>query len=55
MVALGRARGLIKRDIGDWLQLRTVPEIVLKQDHSIERGMRVLEIMNSLEQDGRRE
>jgi ribosome-binding factor A len=55
MAALGRARGLIKRDIGDWLRLRTVPEIVIKQDRSIERGMRVLQIMNSLEQDGQRE
>lgn len=52
MTALRRARGLIKRDIGDWLQLRTVPEIVLKQDRSIERGMRVLQIMNSLEEEG---
>jgi ribosome-binding factor A len=52
MVALGRARGLIKRDIGDWLRLRTVPEIVLKQDRSIERGMRVLQIMNSLDHEG---
>src|SRR5579859_2389922 len=27
MVALRRAKGLIKRDIGDWLRIRTVPEI----------------------------
>jgi ribosome-binding factor A len=53
MTALGRARGLIKRDIGDWLRLRAVPEIVLKQDRSIERGMRVLQIMNTLDKDGK--
>jgi ribosome-binding factor A len=53
MTALQRARGLIKRDIGDWLQLRTVPEIVLRQDQSLERGMRVLEIMKSLEEQGK--
>src|SRR5579872_4178728 len=51
MQALGRARGLVKRDIGDWLRLRVVPEIVFRYDRSIERGTRVLEIMKSLERE----
>jgi ribosome-binding factor A len=51
MTALNRARGLIKRDIGDWLRIRTVPEIEFEQDRSIERGARILEIIKGLEQD----
>jgi ribosome-binding factor A len=49
MQALQRARGLVKRDIGDWLQIRTVPDIHFKLDTSIERGTRVLELMKALE------
>ena len=51
MQALRSAKGLIKRDIGDWLQIRTVPEIVFKQDTSIERGTRILQIMRGLEHE----
>jgi ribosome-binding factor A len=53
MQALLRARGLIKRDIGDWLRLRTVPEIEFKHDRSIERGARILELMKALEREER--
>jgi ribosome-binding factor A len=52
MTALRRAKGLIKRDIGDWLRIRTVPEIVFKLDTSIERGTRILQIMRGLHGDG---
>src|SRR5450756_2123134 len=38
MAALRGAKGLIKRDIGDWLSIRTVPDITFKYDESIERG-----------------
>jgi ribosome-binding factor A len=51
--ALQRAKGLIKRDIGDWLRIRTVPEIHFKHDTSIERGARILEIMEGLEREER--
>ena len=51
MLALNRARGLIKRDIGDWLRIRTVPEIIFKHDQSIERGTRILQIMKGLERE----
>jgi ribosome-binding factor A len=50
--ALNRARGLIKRDIGDWLRLRTVPDIDFKHDRSIERGTRILQIIKGLEKEG---
>lgn len=53
MDALRSARGVVKRDIGDWLSLRTVPEIVFKYDESIERGTRVLELIRSLEGEER--
>ena len=51
MNTLRRAKGLIKRDIGDWLRIRTTPEISFKQDTSIERGTRVLQIIKGLEQE----
>jgi ribosome-binding factor A len=51
MDALRRAKGLIKRDLGDWLQLRTVPEITFRLDTSLERGARILEIMRTLEHE----
>jgi ribosome-binding factor A len=51
MEALQRARGLIKRDIGDWLRIRTVPEIAFKHDTSIERGTRILKLIKGLEQE----
>ena len=51
MTALNRARGLIKRDIGDWLRLRTVPEIRFNLDTSIERGTRILQLIKGLEQE----
>lgn len=52
MEALKRARGLIKRDIGDWLRIRTVPDITFKLDRSIERGTRILQLMKTLEHEG---
>lgn len=51
MDALRSARGLIKRDIGDWLRIRTVPEITFKLDTSIERGARILGLMEGLERE----
>ncbi len=51
MTALRRAKGLIKRDIGDWLRIRTVPEITFKHDLSIERGIRILQLMKGLERE----
>jgi ribosome-binding factor A len=51
MEALGRARGLIKRDVGDWLRIRTVPDITFKLDTSLERGARILQLMKTLHQE----
>ena len=51
MQTLRRAKGLIKRDIGDWLRIRTVPELTFKHDESIERGTRILQLMKGLERE----
>lgn len=51
MQTLRRAKGLIKRDLGDWLRIRTVPELTFKQDQSIERGIRILQLMKGLERE----
>lgn len=51
MQALRRARGVIKRDIGDWLRIRTVPDIVFKLDTSVERGTRILQLIRGLEDE----
>jgi ribosome-binding factor A len=53
MQVLRRAKGLIKRDIGDWLSIRTVPDIAFKLDTSIERGTRILQLMKGLEREGK--
>jgi ribosome-binding factor A len=52
MDALRRAKGLIKRDVGDWLRIRTVPEITFKLDTSLERGARILDLIKTLEHEG---
>jgi ribosome-binding factor A len=51
MKALRRAKGLIKRDIGDWLRIRTTPEISFKLDTSIERGTRILQLMQGMQHE----
>jgi ribosome-binding factor A len=51
MAALQRAKGLVKRDIGDWLRIRTTPDIAFKLDTSLERGARILQLMKGLEAD----
>jgi ribosome-binding factor A len=51
MQALHRAKGVVKRDIGDWLRIRTTPDIAFRLDTSIERGTRVLQLMKGLEQE----
>ncbi len=51
MNTLHRAKGLIKRDIGDWLRIRVTPEIVFRLDTGLERGARVLELIEHLEQE----
>jgi ribosome-binding factor A len=51
MQALRRASGVIKRDIGDWLRIRTTPDIVFKLDSTVERGTRILQLIDGLEHE----
>ena len=49
MRALGRATGFIRSKLGEELTIRHVPEISFHLDRSIERGDRVLALLNQLE------
>lgn len=51
MNTLRRAKGVIKRDVGDWLRIRNTPEIVFRLDTGLERGAHVLQLMEHLEQE----
>ena len=48
MSALFSATKYIRGELGHRLQLRDVPDIMFKQDESIERGAKVFEIINQL-------
>lgn len=49
---LQNAKGLLRRRIGDELELRYVPELVFRYDTSIETGFRIDELLNKA-RDGR--
>jgi len=51
MTALHTATKFVRRELGGRLQLRDVPEIVFKQDTSIERGAKVFAIINKLHKE----
>jgi len=48
MAALSRATRFVRGELGHRLQLREVPEIMFRQDESIEKGARVFAIINKL-------
>jgi ribosome-binding factor A len=49
--ALTAAAPWLRRQLGDRLRLRHVPQLVIRHDDSIEAGDRVLRILNELEED----
>jgi ribosome-binding factor A len=51
MAALYSATKFVRRELGSRLQLRDVPEIIFKQDTSIERGAKVFAIINKLHKE----
>ena len=51
MSALRTATRFVRRELGSRLQLRDVPEILFKQDTSIERGAKVFAIINKLHKE----
>jgi ribosome-binding factor A len=51
MQALTDAAPWLRRQLGDRLTLRHVPQLVIRHDDSIEAGDRVLRILRGLEED----
>jgi ribosome-binding factor A len=51
MGGLDSATGFIRGELGHRLALRLVPKIAFVRDDSLERGSRVLQIMNRLEHE----
>lgn len=49
MEGLEAATRYVRREIGQRLSLRRAPVVVFQQDHSIERGTRVLSLINQLQ------
>ncbi len=49
MVGLKAASGFVRHELGQRIRLRRTPEVVFIEDRSIERGDRVLSLLNQLE------
>jgi ribosome-binding factor A len=52
MDALRVATPWLRRELGQRLRLRKVPQLSLRRDDSIETGDRVLRILNEIDQEG---
>ena len=51
MAGLKSATGFVRSELGARVRLRRTPEVVFIEDSSIERGSKVLSILNRLEQE----
>lgn len=51
MAGLKSATGFVRSELGSRVRLRRTPEVVFIEDSSIERGSKVLSILNRLEQE----
>jgi ribosome-binding factor A len=51
MAGLKSATGYVRSELGQRVRLRRTPEIVFLEDRSIERGTRVLSLINQLSQE----
>ncbi len=49
MKGLKSAGGYLRRHLGSALQLRYTPELVFVEDHSIEHGSRIFDILSTLD------
>ena len=49
MAGLKSATGYIRSELGARIRLRRTPEVIFVEDHSIERGTKVLSLLNQLE------
>ncbi|RKO66324.1 30S ribosome-binding factor RbfA [Desulfofundulus salinus] len=50
--ALNRARGYVRSELGRRIRLRYAPEISFKLDPSIQRGIRVMELLHDVKERG---
>jgi ribosome-binding factor A len=48
MAGLHAATGYVRSELGQRIRLRRTPEILFKEDRSVERGTRVLSLINQL-------
>ena len=48
MAGLQSATGFVRRELGQRVRLRRTPEVLFVEDRSIERGTRVLSLINEL-------
>lgn len=51
MAGLKSATGYVRSELGQRIRLRRTPEVMFVEDRSIERGTRVLSLINRLNQD----
>jgi ribosome-binding factor A len=51
MAGLKSATGYVRRELGRRMRLRRTPEVVFIEDRGIERGDRMLALLNQLNQE----
>jgi ribosome-binding factor A len=51
MRALERARGFMRRRVGEELTLRIVPELVLHHDTSLDHALRISELLRDIDEE----
>ncbi|MGQ9871202.1 30S ribosome-binding factor RbfA [Leptodesmis sp.] len=51
MAGLKAAAGFVRSELGQRIRLRRTPEIVFLEDNSLERGDRILSLLNRLSQE----
>jgi len=51
MAGLKSATGFVRNELGQRIRLRRTPEVVFMEDDSLERGDRVLSLLNRLSQE----
>jgi ribosome-binding factor A len=51
MAGLKSATGYVRSELGQRLRLRRTPEVIFSEDRSIERGTKVLSLINRLSQE----
>lgn len=51
MAGLKSATGYVRSELGKRIRLRRTPEVLFQEDRSIERGYRVLSLLNQINRD----